>query len=642
MSTKQPNRRRNQTKHPEEDNQYRLAFYQTAVAMAYGDPDGGMAEVNDPFCALLGYTREELLGMTFPEFTHPEDLDSDIELYTKLTRGGIPSYCLEKRYIRKDGGYVHVILNVTAIHNEDGRIQSFFAVINDVTELRHTQADLRENEEKFSKAFFGSPAFLIITELKTGTIIEVNQAYADMIGYAREEILGRSASDLGVLQPENRAEYIEQLTRTGRVHDREMRGADRKGRPVWTIVSSQLMEYNGRQCLISSGVDITSRKAQEVEAKRADRARSDFLSNMSHEFRTPLNGIMGMVTLARLKSGDPRVKEYLDHASRSADQLLDLVNNALDLSEIRTGHIAVNKRSFSLPGLVQSCVEPYKALALDKGLEVSSTIGTDAAQDLSGDDGHLRHVLMNLLDNAVKFTEKGRVEVLVEALSSANRSPVRMRFQIRDTGIGIPEQKLESIFESFPFAGSSHHTKFGGAGMGLAIAKQLIELMNGTLEVESLEGQGSTFRFVLEFEAAAAAVDDKHGDGDESKLSGRSLKILVAEDNTMNQLFIMDLLESAGHIPVLANNGLEALEKLVDDHFDLVIMDIRMPKMDGEETARKIRNDPPQGTDPTIPIIALSAFSQQNEIDSALHCGCNAYLTKPLDIDKLNAILADL
>ena len=268
-----------------------------------------------------------------------------------------------------------------------------------------------------------------------------------MIGYTREEIIGNTAPALGVLQPENRADYIKQLTRTGCVLDREMQGTNREGRPVWTIVSSQLMELNGRQCLISSGVDITARKAQELEAKRADRARSDFLANMSHEFRTPLNGIMGMVALARMKSGDSRVKEYLDHASRSADQLLELVNNALDLSEIRTGRIAVHNRSFSLPTLVESCVEPYTALAL---------------------------------------------------------------------------------------------------------------------------------------------------------------------------------------------------EKLAAENFDLVIMDIRMPKMDGKQAARTIRTDPPQGADPAIPIIALSAFSQQSEIDSVLDCGCNAYLTKPLDIDKLNAILADL
>ncbi len=641
MKSEQQIRQRNQQGPAEADTLYRLSFYQTAVAMAYGTSDGYMLEVNDPFCELLGYSREELLGMRFPEFTHPEDLDRDMDHYTRLTRGEVPSYSLEKRYIRKDGESVPVILTVTAIHDQGGRIQHFFAVINDLTELRHTQSALRENEEKFSKAFFNSPAFLIITELDTGTIIEVNQAYADMIGYAREDIIGNTAPALGVFQPEDRAEYIEQLTRTGRVQDREIQGTNREGRPVWTIVSSQLMELNGRQCLISSGVDITSRKAQELEAKRADRARSDFLANMSHEFRTPLNGIMGMLTLARLKSGDARVKEYLEHASRSADQLLDLVNNALDLSEIRTGRIALHNRPFSLPALVDSCVEPYTALALEKGIAVSSTIKDDVPRELLGDDGHLRHILMNLLDNAVKFTEKGRIDLLVETLSSANKTPVTLRFQIRDTGVGIPEQKLDSIFESFTIAGTSYHKQFGGAGMGLAIARQLIELMNGSVEVDSLEGQGSTFSFSLEYEPSAGRLDHEPGHTD-TKLSGKSLRILVAEDNTMNQLFIMDLLESAGHSPVLANNGQEALEKLAVEDFDLVIMDIRMPKMDGKQATQTIRKDPPQGADPAIPIIALSAFSQQSEIDSALHSGCNAYLTKPLDIDKLNAILADL
>ncbi len=610
--------------------------------MAFAASDGCPVEVNDPFCSLLGYSREELQGMTFPEFTHPEDLQTDISLYRQLIRGEIPSYSLEKRYLHKDGSVVHAILTVTAIRNETGNVQHFFAVIEDITEFKQIQATLLDSEEKFSKAFFRSPAFLIITEMETGKILEVNQAYTDMIGYTRDEIIGHSALGLGVLKPEDRANYIAQLKTNGYVQDREMQGTDREGRPVWTIVSSQLMEYKDRPCLISSGVEITSRKALEIETKRANQAKSEFLANLSHEFRTPLNGITGMINLARMKTEDDSIKKYLDNASRSADQLLELLNKAMDLSGLRAGQISVNRKPFCLSQLLELCMEPYNPLAKEKGLQLSSTLGRVPSEYLLGDDGHLGHVITNILDNAVKFTEQGKIGILVDTLSKDGQSPVMIQFEVRDTGIGIPEPQLEHLFEPFACTCSSCHEKFGSSGMGLAIAKQLVELMGGSMKAESTEGQGTAIAFQLAFEPAKP--EDVHiQDTDrEQRLFGRKLRILVAEDNVMNQIFILDLLESAGHEVVLTANGLEVLEKLPEDQFDLVLMDIRMPKMDGELAAKTIRNTPPEGVDPNIPIIALSAFSRQEQIESALQSGCNAYLTKPLNIESLNQALASL
>ncbi|MCF8107774.1 MAG: response regulator [Desulfohalobiaceae bacterium] len=246
------------------------------------------------------------------------------------------------------------------------------------------------------------------------------------------------------------------------------------------------------------------------------------------------------------------------------------------------------------------------------------------------------------MDNAIKFTEQGKIEILVDMLSEDGQSPVMIQFEVRDTGIGMPEPQLKHLFDPFACNCSSFHEEFGSSGMGLAIAKQLVELMGGSMKAESREGQGTTIVFQLAFESAEPEdVHIQHTDV-EPRLSGRNLRILVAEDNTMNQIFILDLLESAGHEVVLAENGLEVLEKLPEARFDLVLMDIRMPKMDGELAAKTIRNTPPDGVDPNIPIIALSAFSRQEQIESALQSGCNAYLTKPLNIASLNQVLADI
>ena len=499
--------------------QYRLSFEQTPVAMAFAAPDGRPVEVNDPFCSLLGYTREELQSMTFPEFTHPEDIETDISLYKKLIHGEIPSYSLEKRYIRKDGGMVHTILTVTAIKDESGSVRHFFAVVEDITE----------------------------------------------------------------------------------------------------------------------------RKALELETTRANQAKSQFLANLSHEFRNPLNGITGMINLARMKTKDDSIKKYLDNASHSADQLLNLLNEAMDISGLRAGQISVNRKPFSLSRLIDFCVEPYKPLAREKGLQLSYPPPRHVPYEyLLGDDRHLGHVITNILDNALKFTEQGKIEILVDTLSEDGQSPVDIQFEIRDTGIGIPEPQLKQIFEPLACVCTSCHERFGSSGMGLAIANQIVKLMGGSMKAESREGQGTTIAFQLAFDPAGPEDLQTQDNEWEPRLSGRQLRILVAEDNKMNQIFIQDLLEDAGHEVVLAENGLEVLEKLPEYKFDMVLMDIRMPKMDGELAAKTIRNTPPDGVDPNIPIIALSAFSRQEEIESALQSGCNAYLTKPLNIASLNQVLADI
>ncbi len=380
-------------------------------------------------------------------------------------------------------------------------------------------------------------------------------------------------------------------------------------------------------------------------AEEATRSKSEFLANMSHEIRTPMNGILGMIQLARLKTRDARVQQFLEMADTSALHLLELVNDVLDLSKLKTGRLRLTKRAFSLREEVGAILEPLALAAAKKGLALGWAVADDVPDQVAGDAGRLRQVLTNLVGNAVKFTDHGGIDIQV-AMDNAGVVPDgdggrRFRFTVRDTGIGIPTDKLERIFESFEQAHASAHPEYGGTGLGLSISKRLVELMGGGLGVASRTGEGSVFTFTVVLLTADAAPRKAGPDRSRAR-AGRPRRILVAEDNRINRLFIEEVLTSHGHEVGFAETGREALERLATERFDLVLMDIRMPDMNGDEATRIIRTTPPAGVDPRVPVVALTAYAQQEEIDRYAQSGFTAYLTKPVEIEALERVLAGL
>ncbi len=386
--------------------------------------------------------------------------------------------------------------------------------------------------------------------------------------------------------------------------------------------------------------EVAVRKRAEEAAELASRAKSEFLANMSHEIRTPLNGIMGMIHLARLKSSDTRIMQYLDLADKSAQHLLDIVNDVLDISKMESGKIQLTAKPFSLRRELEEAVEPLAVAAAEKGLTLDHGVDADVPDQVVGDAGRLRQVLTNLIGNALKFTSSGRIDVrLAMDEDDGPGRARRFRFTVSDTGIGIPADRLDHIFESFEQAHTSAHALYGGTGLGLSISKRLVELMGGDIRVESREGEGSAFTFTVRLDVVRSQQEEGGGRG---VPKGRPLRILVAEDNFVNQTFIKELLQQLGHAVTLAGNGREALELLARDRFDLVLMDIRMPEMCGDEATRIIRSQPPEGVDPHIPVIALTAYALKDEIDRYMKSGFNAYMTKPLERETLTAVLAEL
>ena len=401
-------------------------------------------------------------------------------------------------------------------------------------------------------------------------------------------------------------------------------------------------QYNG---VLINLVDITSLVEARIKAELASRAKSEFIANMSHEVRTPMHAIIGLSQVLGESPLTSEQRECLQMIQASADHLLNIINSVLDFSRIEADKMELDKVPFKLESTVQNVLGTAAVRAQEKNITFTSQCSPDVPAELVGDPIRLRQVLFNLLDNAIKFTHEGLIGVTIGMQEIGTESAL-LEFSVADTGIGIPSDMLGAVFESFTQVDSSITRRFGGTGLGLAISRRLVESMGGHIWVESEPGKGSCFHFTARFalpDSVKLATQEPSSvepsvilpAHDRIADSARpALHLLLAEDNLVNQRLAARVLEKHGHQVTVVANGLEALMALEENHFDLILMDLQMPDLDGLETTRVIREQESGGTQ-HIPIIALTAHALQGDRERCFDAGMDDYISKPIKMDEL-------
>ena len=488
--------------------------------------------------------------------------------------------------------------------------------------------ELRKASLDYRRIFENAHDAILILEPEDETVLNVNRRACEVYGFSREEFIGLSLERISENVPRGQRHIVATLER-GVFYNFETVQFRKDGSRMFLEINASTIEYESRLAILSINRDVTERRrAEELRlakeaAERADQAKGQFLANMSHEIRTPMAGILGLVDLLLKTRLSAQQRDYTRLIQSSATSLLRLIDDILDFSKIEAGGIVIERTRFHLRGTLREIVELLRFSASGRGNELSLGIGEGVPEWVWGDPGHLRQVLTNLLGNAVKFTERGAIAVEVRCLPEG-----RLKFLVRDTGIGIPVEARDRLFGLFSQADASTSRRFGGTGLGLAISRRIVERMGGEIGFESEPGKGSTFWFVLGLDPASPPEIPEPARG--KRLSPRPAdrrRILVAEDNLINQIVVVQQLSTLGYDAVAVNNGKEALEALEKTPFDLILMDCQMPELDGYETTRRIREGPEERR--RIPILALTAHARREDLEQCLAAGMNDTITKP-------------
>jgi PAS domain S-box-containing protein len=511
--------------------------------------------------------------------------------------------------------------------------------------LRQTR-QLDIEKQKYQTLFESNSDAVVILDDKGFT--DCNPATLTMFGMDSVETflktpipqLGAAVQENGEPAFDHAMRHIRQAREEGHA-DMDWLGRREDGSTFHAEIALHAMELEGHQVIQAIMRDVSERRAAEAAKEAARqaalqtaRAKSEFVANVSHEIRTPMHGILGVSELL-LKTGlDGQQREYVSTLKSSAESLLGIINDILDFSKIEAGKLSLESVAFSPAALLQGVIALFRARALEKNIGLALQLPAQLPAALLGDPTRIRQILLNLVDNAIKFTDQGQVELRAEVESAGEEW--RCRFVVRDSGIGIPPEAQKRLFQAFMQADSSTTRRYGGTGLGLAVSHQLAELMGGTLSVVSTPGGGSTFSLDLVLPGTSEVVVEAPGPAT-PKLAGR---VLAVEDHPVNQKVLSHQLQEAGLDFALASTGAEAIEHFRAGGFDLILMDWQMPEMDGLEATRRIRALESAGGTPPIPILALTANASTGFRDACLEAGANDYLAKPYSESALHAVLA--
>ena len=535
-------------------------------------------------------------------------------------------------------------------------IHSLVGYWNARQEILRTQADLASQCAKLDErtslltSLLESTPDLVFMKDATGKYLDCNAAFGRFVGRAPAEIIGRTDHDLfppEVADEFRRNDRIMMESRQHRRNEEWISYPDSARVLVETLKAPIFSAEGAPSGVIGVSRDITRRKEQEEEllaakiaADAANRAKSSFLAIMSHEIRTPLNGIVGFSSLLLEAELPPAQREMATTIRKSCDVLLSVVNDVLDFSKIEAGKIELEAAPFTLAEAVEDCLALVRGSATEKGLALESTVDANCPKATMGDVTRFRQVLVNLLGNAVKFTASGGVYV---TLSMESTSPPVLAVAVRDTGIGMTDAQAQAVFDPFVQADVSTTRRFGGTGLGLAISRRLVERMGGRIAVSSTPGSGSVFSFTLPVEPAEVRTQEASAKpqflpAELAKMGDdHPLRILIAEDNQINQRVCLMHLSRLGYRADVTSNGSEAVDAVLGRPYDIVLMDVQMPEMDGLDATRQIRRQLPADRQPWI--VALTAHASRSDAGRCLEAGMNDYLSKPFLSEALIAAL---
>ena len=619
---------------------------------------------------MLGYSAAEVMNKITPaDISDSQELIAraqalSAELATPITPGfealvfkasrGIEDI-YELTYIRKDGTRFPAVVSVTALRDAQGAIIGYLLIGTDNTARKLVEEEQKRSDQKlrdqqfYTRSLIESNIDAIMTTDPAGIITDVNKQMEALTGCTRDELIGAPFKDY-FTDPLRAEAAIKRVLIEKSVTDYELTARARDGKQ--TVVSYNATTFYDRkrtlQGVFAAARDVTERKRVEVElqlakaaAESASRTKSDFLASMSHEIRTPMNVLLGIADILAKTDLTPEQDRYVQIFRRSGDNLLNLINDILDLSKVEASQLELEQTGFSLTDHLEKVMEMVAPRAQEKGLALVWNIAPTVSTNLVGDPTRLRQVLLNLLGNAIKFTESGEVSLKVEP--DANTAvPTALRFTVSDSGIGIAEQKLGRIFERFTQADSSTTRRFGGSGLGLTISRRLVELMGGRIWVQSVVDKGSVFAFAVPLEVSSASnrpAAAPAGAGPAAAIP--PLRILLAEDSPDNCIITVAYLEDTPHQLDIAETGAIACHMFKAKPYDMVLMDRQMPVMDGLTATRAIRAWELANQLPPTPIIALTASALKGDREMCLAAGCTAFLTKPIKQEVLLQAIMD-
>ena len=636
--------------------------------------------VNPAFEKIWGRSSEELYNDpgAFTKSIHPDDMHQVETEFIEYTQG--KPFNLEYRIIRPDGEERCIWARSFPIKDAEGQITGHTGIAADITERKDAERELKINEERFRRVFDEGPLGMALMDLEARFFM-INDETCNILGYTREELMHVNIIEL--IHPDDHAVYDQQIKEFLQGKESKIQKefclVRKDGGHIWVSVTLTVIMADNDLPLyylamledITERIEVMNKLSEHTaemelinlqlenardEANEASKAKSDFLSVMSHEIRTPMNSIIGMAELLADTPLNEEQKGYIDIFKESGETLLGLINDILDLAKIESGRLELNNEQFELKDMIEKTIRLLRMRAKEKEIELNCTINSEVPDRVIGDADRLRQVLINLIGNAIKFTDSGEVELIVEPCATQDGIECdddagikKLLFSVKDTGMGIPIDRQEAIFDEFTQADSSSTRKHGGTGLGLSISKRIVEKMQGEIWAESMLGLGSTFSFTMVFEKApelmeleansasttssgSQSVDREKAKpgGADSTTATTGLDILMAEDNADNRLLVQAFLKKTSHRLTIVENGAEAVQAIKANKYDLVLMDIQMPVMDGYTATKEIRTwEQAEGRDAT-PVIALTAHALNEDIQKSLDAGCDEHLTKPI------------